>query len=341
MTGTRHHDARPVAMTLGEWLDEWSAPDGPGHTSERAGRYGAGLSVSAKRREEWQIRALRDGLGDVLLMSLTRQRIDGWLKQRAVTPYERVAWGRATCEGVRRFLALVLEQPVADGYAISPNQAGEAKTPGTARPPVKRTSLSMEDAQRLQSAATFDSRPVAQVIALMLATGMRPGEARTLRWAQVDLESTPPTATVVDAKTDTGNRVVQLPATAAAVLRGRARTAELAVRDPEAYVFPGESAPCVSADHLIDEVVRMCERLGITVGKGKVAPRTPKPHELRHTVGSVLLAKGMDPLQVAALLGHNPETLYRVYHHELKAEVGGAAIPLLDDLYGEKGGRAS
>jgi integrase len=46
-------------------------------------------------------------------------------------------------------------------------------------------------------------------------------------------------------------------------------------------------------------------------------PSGPTLHGLRHTNGSLLLLSGIPPIQVAAHLGHDLETLNRVYSHEL------------------------
>jgi integrase len=48
-------------------------------------------------------------------------------------------------------------------------------------------------------------------------------------------------------------------------------------------------------------------------------PPGPTLHGLRHTNGSLLLLSGVPPLQVAAHLGHDLQTLNKVYAHELDA----------------------
>jgi integrase len=48
-------------------------------------------------------------------------------------------------------------------------------------------------------------------------------------------------------------------------------------------------------------------------------PPGPTLHGLRHTNGSLLLLSGVPPIQVAAHLGHDLQTLNKVYAHELDA----------------------
>jgi integrase len=44
----------------------------------------------------------------------------------------------------------------------------------------------LEDMRRFLRAALEDSRPLAWMLALMLMTGLRPGEALGLRWEDID-----------------------------------------------------------------------------------------------------------------------------------------------------------
>lgn len=46
-------------------------------------------------------------------------------------------------------------------------------------------------------------------------------------------------------------------------------------------------------------------------------PSGPTLHGLRHTNGSLLLLNGVAPISVAAHLGHDLQTLNKVYAHEL------------------------
>jgi integrase len=319
--------------TLAQWLDEWSKEGGIG--SDRDGRYGTGLSKASIRREAWQLRVLRDGLGHVSLYALDGRTINDFLADRATRKVERAKWSRETCSNVRNFLAFVLDPAIRNGLAPHPNAARDAALPGNAKRSRAKFATTAPNAKRLLDAARAQETTVYGVIALQLATGMRPGEARTLQWGGVDLESG--TASVTHAKTPTGVRTIKLPPQGIAVLRDRARAAQLAVRDPAAYVFPGKRARRVSEEWLIDTLADLCDELAITVDPK--APRALLPHELRHTVGSILLDSEIDgrrmaDADVAELLGHDVATLRRVYDHQLQPEVGASAVAHFDAMYG-------
>jgi integrase len=119
-----------------------------------------------------------------------------------------------------------------------------------------------------------------------------------------------------------------------AIVSEQRKALGLAVRDPDAYLIPGDLKPFVSAHALCAMVKRLCEEVGIEV---EVAPDTYRvlhPHELRHTFATTLINAGRPPQEVAAILGDRVETVLRVYHHLLEGVHGEDAAPVVDGLYG-------
>ena len=174
-----------------------------------------------------------------------------------------------------------------------------------------------------------------QVIALQLVTGMRPGEARGLRWGEVDLSAA--VLVVRKAKTERGLRTVRLGEAALAILREQFKAAGLTVRDPKASVFPGERSAAVLRQCHLDTVTALCDELGIEVGGAHRVTdpkRLPVPHEMRHTAGLLLLDMGMRDYDVADMMGMGIETFRSVYRHQLGETVGDRAVPLLDAFFG-------
>ena len=54
-----------------------------------------------------------------------------------------------------------------------------------------------------------------------------------------------------------------------------------------------------------------------TDGKRRVASKYigPRPYDLRHSMASLLLAEGMNPIEVAEIMGHGPKVLFDTYAH--------------------------
>jgi integrase len=162
------------------------------------------------------------------------------------------------------------------------------------------------------------------VIALQLATGLRPGEARTLQWGRVDLDAKTLHIDRAHTKTPNSIRTLHLADTALVVLRAAANRAQLAVRHPDAYVFPGlVRSAFVDESTLAAKLDTKAKALGIKVNDD--APRLPNPHEMRHTFASHLLEAGESSRKVARMLGDTVLTVERTYAHILSPVAGDEA----------------
>lgn len=181
----------------------------------------------------------------------------------------------------------------------------------------------------------------ALALRLMLACGLRRGEALGLQWQDLDLGAG--TLTVARAWTDDGKRgVLTLPkthtsgrtvpiphATRERLQQYRAWYAErLGEPRPEAWVFPGNDPSKPLNPHAPNWALkRITERLGI--GPLRV-------HDLRHSYGSHMLANGAPLELVAERMGHaNPNITLGVYRHVLEHERKGWIIDP-EDLLGPR-----
>ena len=150
----------------------------------------------------------------------------------------------------------------------------------------------------------------ADVIRLLLLTGCRKSEIRTLRWQDVDGD----TLNLTDAKT--GPRRVFLNAPARAILERQPRSGS-------AYVFPSLANPRqpLSSDLPLWRSVR--KEAGI---------EDVRLHDLRHTFASHAVLHGIPLPVVSRLLGHRRPSMTLRYAHvgdretEAAAERIGAAI---------------
>ena len=323
---------RPLAgtrgsWTVGSWLTYWRA----NAIGKRKGRHGKGVSKSTLRREDWASDAITKAVGDIPLRQLVPEDVESFLSLRAMgVDVDRKAWSEDACYQVKNFLARSLDEAIERGHRSAPNPARRANVPTHAADPNRRSTLSPEVASRLYDAARSAGKASASVLALMVTTGLRPGEAIRVKWGHVDLDAR--SLHVPDAKTDNGIRTVHLSDPALAVMRDRRQAVGLVSRDPGAYVFPGDFAPHVCHYAIVDELARLCEAENIRVVD---FARAPRPHELRHTVASILLDADMSPQAVADMLGDDVATILRTYRHQLRAVAGEAAAAPMAQVFGK------
>lgn len=165
---------------------------------------------------------------------------------------------------------------------------------------------------------------------LMLDTGLRKGEALALTWADLDLEASPPRLSVTRAwtnsskdrgfftkpKSKNSKRVVPIPPETASRLRVmRQSTTETygqGIQGLHLFGSPINNTPFdpYAPNHALQ---RICDREGL---------KHIRPHDLRHTYGSILLANGVKLEVVSKRMGHaNPTITLNVYRHLLESEV--------------------
>ena len=146
-------------------------------------------------------------------------------------------------------------------------------------------------------------RPQADIIRLLLLTGCRKSEILTLRWSEVDGD----VLRLASAKT--GPRMVWLSEAAQAVIARQPRTGS-------AFVFPSPRDPAeTQSRHLsLWHRARRESRL-----------EDVRLHDLRHTVASQAVARGVPLPTVARMLGHTQPTMTLRYAHVGDREVEDAA----------------
>ena len=146
-------------------------------------------------------------------------------------------------------------------------------------------------------------RPQADVIRLLLLTGCRKSEILTLRWSEVDGDM----LRLAEAKT--GPRTVWLSGAAHAVIARQPRTGN-------AFVFPSPRDPARPQSHNLGLWQRARREAGI---------EDVRLHDLRHTVASQAVARGVPLPTVARMLGHAQPVMTLRYAHVGDHEVEAAA----------------
>lgn len=202
-------------------------------------------------------------------------------------------------------------------------------------------SLSIEQARQLLKAAEGDRLEALYV--LMLATGMRPGEAFGLPWKNVDLNEgqvvvrqalvRQPNGNVIGSgKTDRkGWRTIQLPISViGALTEHQARQEKERIEFEDAWedhglVFCTPLGRPLDPDNHRKAFAELTKRAGI--GRWH-------PHELRHSATSIMLAQGVPIDVVSKILGHTSIRITAdVYGHILDQQNEIAATAMESALW--------
>lgn len=186
--------------------------------------------------------------------------------------------------------------------------------------------LAPADAQRLINAASDDE--LGRLWILILASGLRRGEALGLAWDSVDLDNR--TALIhralqrirgrglefVDCKTDRSRRTVHLPEVAVKALRAQKlrqveqRLAAGSLWQDHGLVFTTPLGTPLDPDNVTHRFQQFLERCGL--------PRQ-RLHDLRHGYATLALAGGVDVFTLQANMGHSQISMTRHYAHVLPA----------------------
>jgi integrase len=184
-----------------------------------------------------------------------------------------------------------------DDRVLTHNVAASVQPPRVEREPVRAMTPADADAIRAAVAGTF----MEPLVALILGSGMRLGEACGLDWGDVDLDA----GYVVIRRTKTRVRATPISEDAVAALRAhRAAAKRIGAKVP---VFLGprtnERLTTMTVSHAFPKVLEAAGLPRLTV------------HGLRHGVASMLVAEGVHMRVVADQLGHANVSMTSRYAH--------------------------
>jgi integrase len=304
---------KPAKETLGAFLDRW---EGDVATRASAKTVAVYKGLLAKH--------VRPVLGAVELQRVdtrgVQELVNGLRTRKRPLSAKTI---RETFGALRRALA----KAVAWGL-IARNPTDHVERPrGSAR---EKRPLSADEVKRFRAAARGSHFEL--VWDVLIASGMRPGEALGLRWADVDLETgevrvrqavtedAEGAPLVAAPKTEKSRRTLPLPDSIMAGLRRhRAEQAKRAMRKGPAYdrdaalVFATWDGSPVCHRNLRRAYLRVCERAGIEGARG--------PYDLRHTAATLLIEAGVPIKAVSERLGHaNASITLNVYVHSTPAQ---------------------
>jgi integrase len=293
----------PSRLTLGEWAREW--------LRQGEGRW----RPSTHRRRRQVLSPVAERLGRVRLSRLSPLHIASLLED-----LRREGMGTRSLELCWATLHTCLEDAKTLGI-IAHNVCEQVQRPR--HEPREAQDWSLDDMRRFLRTALEDLRPLASMLALMLMTGLRPGEALGLRWEDVDWDAEALRVRrsltwagsswhIGKPKTRAGERAVALPSLALEMLSRLPRG--------EGFAFWQERPPTTKQ---VSKVMgELCQRAGV--------PRRPA-HYLRHCHASLLAASGLDVKTLQRRLGHAQASVtLDVYAHAL-SEMDRRAAEMVDE----------
>lgn len=314
------------------------------------------VSTGTADQNEYALKVLFDYMGPWKLKEITAPRVD--------TVYSRIRDERglssSTMRQIHITLGLVMRKALEYGYVTRYPLDGVQKPRAASG---NRRSLDFAEVVRLKNAvdekwheelsgyrakesrrnggnrkSVYDLKPLSFLVAvqIMMATGMRRGEALALTWGQVDLtpgsESVTVTSTLTQkgelrkAKTRAGIRTIAIDGETAALVREwreiqrSALASILTVQGTHTPVCTNSTGGYVNPDGL-------CMWWGSFRKSKTVGFPSLTLHELRHTHATLLLASGVDIKTVSSRLGHSSAAItLDMYAHAMPETDRGAAL---------------
>ena len=311
------HTPEPInrSITLAKYIEHWAADIGPKK-----------LADSTYQRDLQDIRRILPALGNYKLTNLRKEVIREFYEEMRHTPRldGRGSLSEKSVEGLHNTLCSVLSSAVDEGY-LTYNPAWRCYKPKGKKK--ERPVADEETVKKLITAFEGQSMKYETYFKLVLATGLRRGEACGLKWSDINwrkrtihvqrgvVKLSHQESITKDPKTSSGDRMVYLSKEMCQLLKAwrkerewdRAQTANETVSEDD-YLFRQPNGkpmnPCT-----------FTYRFKLIL-KANNLPLDLNVHSLRHTNASLLISQGVDVRTVASLLGHaQASTTLDIYAH--------------------------
>ena len=311
------HTPEPInrSITLAKYIEHWAADIGPKK-----------LADSTYQRDLQDIRRILPVLGNFKLTDLRKEVIRDFYEQMRHAPRldGRGNLSEKSVEGLHNTLCGILSAAVDEGY-LTHNPAWRCYKPKGQKK--ERPVADEETVQKLITAFEGQSLKYETYYKLVLATGLRRGEACGLKWSDINwkkrtshvqrgvVKLSHQESITKDPKTTSGDRMVYLSKEMCQLLKAwrkecewdRQQTANETV-DEDDYLFRQPNGkpmnPCT-----------FTYRFKLIL-KANNLPLDLNVHSLRHTNASLLISQGVDVRTVASLLGHaQASTTLDIYAH--------------------------
>lgn len=264
------------------------------------------------------------GIGELRVNEATPGRLDTFIQSLPPSTGKRVRSILSGAFGVAVRYGLVVANPVRDTL-----------TPKTTNPEARALTIGeLETVRRMARWFTIApghgprprATPFPNVLDVLAGTGVRISDALRLQWVDVNLESTPPTATIHDVKKQGRKRIIELPELAADAVRSQRR----ATGETFEWVFPtGTGKPLTKSN--IERWMRQAKEVW---AERPAEQRSGDdrdvdwvtPHTFRRSVATWLTDRVS--LQAATRqLGHSDSTVTE--HHYLDRTAAGPEIAMV------------
>jgi integrase len=241
---------------------------------------------------------------------------------------------QSTVRTIYTVLRSALDIAVRDGL-LARNPAAAVRRPAVHRQDASY--LSIDQAQRLLEEIRGDR--LESLFRLMLATGLRRGEALALHWSDIDLERavlrvrwtltrTSKGLQLGEPKTEKSRRTVPLPRSTVEVLRAhRSRQSADQLAAAEVWqdsdlVFTTEIGTPLEPRNVLRQFDKLARRAGL---------RNVHLHTLRHSTASFLLAAGTHTKVIQEHLGHSSYAITADIYSHVAPEQRREAADRLDE----------
>lgn len=320
----------PARYTVAQAVDEWLSQALPGLAQRTVTLYRDAVAPLLAEIGAKELRKLTAADVRTALIRLS-DRLSTRSLQIAHNCLVRAIRHSEAGDLVRRNVAALVRPP-----------AGRLGRPSKSLTAEQARALIRASAGRLRGDGSEPQHPVPYrlhaYVVLLLTTGLRPEEARALRWDLVDLEA----GTVAvwrsdraggDTKTAKSRRTLKLPQIALSALRQR-RAEQAAERLKAGELWHDENLVfATSIGTMPDQHNIRREFRQITKAAGLGTDWVPR--ELRHTFVSIMSEGGTPVEEIARLAGHKQaSTTELVYRHELRPVINTGA-ELMDRVFGE------
>lgn len=313
----KHTPGLPVdrSITLAKYIEIWQEQIAPKK-----------LADSTLTRDKQDIRRILPALGHYKLVDLNKEILrefyEAMRREKNINTGEVLS--ERTVEAIHSTICGILSDAVEAGYLVH-NPAWRAyKKKGIVK---ERPVADEETVQRLIQALEGQSMKYEVYYKLILATGMRRGEACGLRWSDIDwrqralhirrnvVKLSRQPIIVKEPKTKAGTRVVYLSKELCKLLRAWEKECaweksqqEGGALTQEDYLFRQPNGDPMVPSTFTFRFKKILRENGL--------PEDLNVHSLRHTNASMLIAQGVDVRTVAGLLGHaQPSTTLDIYSH--------------------------
>ena len=265
--------------------------------------------------EWWKERLGRYALAHVTSAVIAEKR-DELLNENLGTREEPVYRSPATANRYVAHLSKAFSEAVREWRWLQEHPIRGRVTRKT-EPPGRVRYLSDEERKRLLTACGASGAPELELVVLLaLTTGMRRGEIRGLRWADIDLTRK---VAVLEKTKNRERRAVPLVSRVVELLDAHGKVRRL---DTDlVFAQPGKDRP-IDFDKPFAAAVKAAKLKDFRF------------HDLRHTAASYLAMSGATTAEIAAVLGHKTLAMVKRYAHLSEQHTGVVVQRMTDKFFG-------